>query len=208
VCFQPLILTVGELGPADCFLHPLQFWQRLSASEMKEHRESSSNLSESSKENLSPSSHSANISSITSTFYLLGAHRTATWGWGPQRVWNSKGSLANSVQHWRRVRRVKAGGGEATATKTQLRGLWMGPHARLHDRNPDQAVQCKNMRKLYNKFKISLRWSTSLCFKRTMWSLLPWSGGLLFVCPYWWVLPHNLTINQPEHCTVHTPFSG
>lgn len=65
---QPLILTVGELGPADCFLHPLQFWQRLSASEMKEHRESSSNLSESSKENLSPSSHSANISSITSTF--------------------------------------------------------------------------------------------------------------------------------------------
>lgn len=34
---------------------------------MKEHRESSSNRSESSKENLSPSSHSANISSITST---------------------------------------------------------------------------------------------------------------------------------------------
>lgn len=69
VCIlKPLILTVGELGPADCFLHPLQFWQRLSASEMKEHRESSSNRSESSKENLSPSSHSANISSITSTF--------------------------------------------------------------------------------------------------------------------------------------------
>lgn len=65
--FLPLILTVGELGPADCFLHPLQFWHRLSASEMKEHRESSSNLSESSKENLSPSSHSANISSMTST---------------------------------------------------------------------------------------------------------------------------------------------
>lgn len=64
---SPLILTVGEFGPADCFLHPLQFWQRLSASEMKEHRESSSNLSESSKENLSPSSHSANISSIAST---------------------------------------------------------------------------------------------------------------------------------------------
>lgn len=65
--FLPLILTVGELGPADCFLHPLQFWHRLSASEMKEQRESSSNLSESSKENLSPSSHSANISSMTST---------------------------------------------------------------------------------------------------------------------------------------------
>lgn len=62
-----MILTVGEFGPADCFLHPLQFWQRLSASEMKEHRESSSNRSESSKENLSPSSHSANISSITFT---------------------------------------------------------------------------------------------------------------------------------------------
>lgn len=39
---SPFILTVGELGPADCFLHPLQFWQRLSASEMKEQRESSS----------------------------------------------------------------------------------------------------------------------------------------------------------------------
>lgn len=61
----PLILTVGEFGPADCFLHPLQFWHRLSASEMKEQRESSSKRSESSKENLSPSSHSANISSIT-----------------------------------------------------------------------------------------------------------------------------------------------
>lgn len=61
----PLILTVGEFGPADCFLQPLQFWHRLSASEMKEQRESSSKRSESSKENLSPSSHSANISSIT-----------------------------------------------------------------------------------------------------------------------------------------------
>lgn len=63
--FLPLILTVGEFGPADCFLHPLQFWHRLSASDMKEHRESSSKRSESSKENLSPSSHSANMSSIT-----------------------------------------------------------------------------------------------------------------------------------------------
>lgn len=63
---SPFILTVGELGPADCFLHPLQFWQRLSASEMKEQRESSSKRSESSNENLSPSSHSANMSSITS----------------------------------------------------------------------------------------------------------------------------------------------
>lgn len=63
---SPFILTVGELGPADCFRHPLQFWQRLSASEMKEQRESSSKWSESSKENLSPSSHSANMSSITS----------------------------------------------------------------------------------------------------------------------------------------------
>lgn len=25
VPLRPLILTVGELGPADCFLHPLQF---------------------------------------------------------------------------------------------------------------------------------------------------------------------------------------
>lgn len=66
---SPLIFTVGELGPADCFLHPLQFWQRLSASDMKEQSESSSNRSESSKENRSPSSHSANISSITSAEY-------------------------------------------------------------------------------------------------------------------------------------------
>lgn len=55
---------VGELGPADCLRHPRQFWQRLSASEMKEQSESSSKRSESSKEKRSPSSHSANISSM------------------------------------------------------------------------------------------------------------------------------------------------
>ena len=72
---SPFILTVGELGPADCFLHPLQFWQRLSASEMKEQRESSSKRSESSNENLSPSSHSANMSSITSNRQCGGKRR-------------------------------------------------------------------------------------------------------------------------------------
>lgn len=55
---------VGELGPADCLRHPRQFWQRLSASEMKEQSESSSKRSESSKEKRSPSSHSANMSSM------------------------------------------------------------------------------------------------------------------------------------------------
>lgn len=55
---------MGELGPADCLRHPRQFWQRLSASEMKEQSESSSKRSESSNEKRSPSSHSANISSM------------------------------------------------------------------------------------------------------------------------------------------------
>lgn len=88
---SPFILTVGELGPADCFLHPLQFWQRLSASEMKEQRESSSKRSESSNENLSPSSHSANMSSITSDRRRGGKEErqeqhcsllTGEWTWG------------------------------------------------------------------------------------------------------------------------------
>lgn len=111
----PLTRTVGELGPADCFLQPRQFWHRLSASEMKEHRESSSNRSESSKENLSPSSHSANISSITSTVAL---------GFSAF----SDGAKRTKVPEWGKVRSC-AGGGEAT----QLRGLPLGrTHARVH----------------------------------------------------------------------------
>lgn len=119
--FLPLILTVGEFGPADCFLHPLQFWHRLSASEMKEHRESSSNLSESSKENLSPSSHSANISSMTLT---CNSPPTSTDS-------NSKSLLRcspptktkhkqprRSTKKW--VRHSLLGEGRSLETKTQL----------------------------------------------------------------------------------------
>lgn len=78
------------MGPADCFLHPLQFWHRLSASEMKEHSESSSKRSESSKENRSPSSHSANISSITSVdfSFLLNTQRRIPTPLPPPRSHN------------------------------------------------------------------------------------------------------------------------
>lgn len=93
----PLIFTVGEFGPADCFLHPLQFWQRLSASDMNEHRESSSKRSESSKENLSPSSHSANISSITSAVWRPeSSNWTCLWASVVLRKWHSLRGRGNS----------------------------------------------------------------------------------------------------------------
>lgn len=120
--FQPLLLTVGELGPADCFLHPLQFWQRLSASDMKEHRESSSNRSESSKENLSPSSHSANISSITSNVNLLQSPVDYNY-----RPW--LGGKLRTVSLQERMETLKKTGGRGT-TKTQLRA-WGLQHSYL-----------------------------------------------------------------------------
>lgn len=115
--FLPLILTVGELGPADCFLHPLQFWHRLSASEMKEHRESSSNLSESSKENLSPSSHSANISSMTSICnpppMSTDSNFKSLLRYSSKNK-TQENTRKKNVQHW------MLGEGRPLATKTQL----------------------------------------------------------------------------------------
>lgn len=128
VRFQPLILTVGELGPADCFLHPLQFWQRLSASEMKEHRESSSNRSESSKENLSPSSHSANISSITSTVYLLRCPEDC-YSW-PRVFFSPKTqeeTRPNVSKARGKIKSLKAGGGETTSNQNTAERLTAGP---------------------------------------------------------------------------------
>lgn len=54
-------------APAAGFFQPLQLLHTLSGSELQLHRESSSNLSESSKLNLSPSSHSS-IAEATSPF--------------------------------------------------------------------------------------------------------------------------------------------
>lgn len=61
--------------PPFCLFQPLQFWQRLSGSLIHEHKESSSNRSLSSNENLSPSLSQSNTKSIMIKGSLFQARR-------------------------------------------------------------------------------------------------------------------------------------